>query len=303
MNGDLPVEFGCHIWDHDKRALNFLRSFLDVPINAMKPSPRLMKGNWNLPYSWKNAVFVAKKVLQPSRKYTSWSNLRVVNNTFYYPIGGCTDLMKDLLAKLKESSVEVKRNCKVNAVDLNDEVQLDTTGGSLNAKKVCITSVSDIGTVRSGETQIDLGGSIGAYWHVHMWVRKNAAKPFSYVRVVGDPWMHRVSNLTSQLQVLTGEKPSYELLLVGLHHPGKDGVDRETASLRLFDQLKSMKLIGQDTELDHHHWNCYENRLIPLAERLKLTELDPSRLQLLSSTNFMYGIGAQAERWSSTLLN
>lgn len=302
MNGDVPVEFGCHIWDHDQRALNFLRDYLNIQISSMKPAPRLMKGNWNLPYSWKNAVFVGKKLLQPSRKYARWANLRVINNTFYYPVGGCTDLMSDLLQKLEESTVEVKRNCKVEAIAVEEKVLLRTSEGELNAGQVCLTSVSEISEVQLHDESMDIDATVSAYWHVHMWVRKNTAKPLTYIRVVGDPWLHRVSNLTSQLTALTGETPGYELMLVGLHHPGQDGMDRQAATELLFEQLKSKKFISRDAVLDDFHWNSYENKMIPLAERLKLTEADPSRIQLLGSTNFMYGIGAQAEKWSPVLL-
>ena len=66
-------QLGCHIWDIEPKALNFLSEFLDMDLAKMKPQPEFVFKGIKLPYDWKNLLFYIRGMLRPKGEMESVS--------------------------------------------------------------------------------------------------------------------------------------------------------------------------------------------------------------------------------------
>ena len=65
-NGIPEVEIGCHIWEVEKSATDFLKAFYDLNLVPLKPQPRILKKGTSIPYGWKLNLSTTKYVLKLS---------------------------------------------------------------------------------------------------------------------------------------------------------------------------------------------------------------------------------------------
>ena len=57
------VEIGCHIWEVEKRATDFLETFYGLNLVPLKPQPRLLKKGMSIPYDWKMNLMTSKYIV------------------------------------------------------------------------------------------------------------------------------------------------------------------------------------------------------------------------------------------------
>ena len=63
------VEIGCHIWDVEKGATDFLRTFFGLNLVPLKPQPRLLKKGMSIPYDWKMNLMTSKYILSKTARF------------------------------------------------------------------------------------------------------------------------------------------------------------------------------------------------------------------------------------------
>ncbi len=307
--GTPEVEIGCHIWEVEKGATDFLHQFFDLNLVPLEPQPRILKRGVSIPYDWKmnlsTGKYAASKFIRfrfkefgegmksPARTFTLFPR------KYLYPKGGANELHTQVMRKIESEQLELSLNTEVQSVQIMENgLKLYARNGEMIAcDELVLTSLSSIekitfedGSVMMPETkQID-------YIHVHLLMETSIPKAFSYERWMDDLYIHRVSDMTSQVEdeLQSNEK----LLCVGIHAKQYHGSSHEVLLEAITKRLKDRKLIEQNAVLKAHGFNVFPSYYNPPA---KLTEIEAranGKISVLRSTSFTYSFFNQAVRYA-----
>lgn len=303
------VEIGCHIWEVEKGATDFLDRFFDLNLVPLEPQPRILKKGMSIPYDWKmnlsTGKYAASKLLRfrfnefsegmksPARTFTLFPR------KYLYPKGGANELHTQVMRKIKSEQLSLSLNTAVQSVQLmKDEIQLHLRNGEvMRCDELVLTSLSSIkkitfedGSVMMPETkQID-------YIHVHLLMETSIPNAFSYERWMDDLYIHRVSDMTSQVEeeLETNEK----LLCVGIHAKQYHALDHETLLNEITQRLKDRKLIEPQAVLKSHGFNVFPSYYNPPAKLTEMEARSNGKIAVLRSTSFTYSFFNQAARYA-----
>lgn len=311
-NGIPAVEIGCHIWEVEKGATDFLRVFFDLNLVPLSPQPRILKKRFSTPYDWKMNISSGKYVLtklirfrfkeirigmsSPARTFT------LKPRKYLYPKGGANELHARMMDKIVANNLEIKLNIAVKAVKLTEKnVELELKNGTqLLCDELVLTSLSSIekiqfedGSIIEPQTQqID-------YTHVHLLLKNANARAFSYERWMDDAYIHRVSDMTSQVQQELNE--GERLICVGIHATSYHSNSHEVLIKEILNRLKKQKLIHQKAELLQHGFNVFPSYYNSPAKLTEIERASNGKISVLRSTSFTYSFYNCAERFAELI--
>ncbi len=311
-DGIPAVEIGCHIWEVEKGATDFLGAFYNLNLVPLKPQPRILKKGLSIPYDWKMNLTTGKYILSklirfkfkelkegltsPARTFT------FVPRKYLYPKGGANELHTQVMNKVQSEDLDISLNTELVNVKLTDkEVHLELKNGNhLVADELVLTSLSSIekiefedGTSISPKTkQID-------YIHVHLLLNTSIPRKFSYERWMDDKYIHRVSDMTSQVgeQLQSAEK----LLCVGIHASTYHASNHETLLEEILIRLKNRKLIEKNAKLIQHGFNVFPSYYNPPVKLSEIEKRSNGKVSVLRSTSFTYSFYNQAGRYNELI--
>lgn len=309
-DGIPEVEIGCHIWEVEEGATDFLKSFYDLNLVALKPQPRLLKNGMSIPYDWKMNMTTGKYIISKLVRFqfkamnaglkSPARTFSLVPRKYLYPKGGANELHQQVMRKIQSEELEISLNTELRNVKLTDDcVELELKNGNrLTCDQLVLTSLSSIekivfedGSSISPETkQVD-------YIHVHLLLDTAVPKAFSYERWMEDEYIHRVSDMTSQ--VSTELTPNQKLICVGIHSKKYHASDHETLLKEITKRLKDRKLIEKDAKLIQYGFNVFPSYYNAPEKLSEIEELSKGKISVLRSTSFTYSFFNQAERYGS----
>lgn len=301
------LEIGCHIWSYNKDAYRFIRDFFDLNLVELKPQPYFLKGDMKLSYDQKNIIITLQWVIKFLSRF-QFSKLRtfikenpsaripIISKPYLYPKGGAREFQQALVRKLETSEVNLKLSAQITGISKeNDLWKLELANNeSIEAKRVVMTSTSSITSVKTSETAIDITHRKLNYTHFHLVIRGEHVKPFSYVRVLRHDLIHRVSDVTGQLD--KNEK-GYLVILVGVFD---EKLTEDKPEDQIIGELKryliTKKYISPNSEVVYAQKNKFETTYIP-DDKIEVINALGDSLELVASTDLIYGIKRRMSNW------
>jgi len=300
LNEDWPdFQLGCHIWDIEPKAFEFLAQFLDMEFTPLVPQPKFVFKGMKLAYDYKNLIFYVGSLLGRKGEKASFKKARIIPAKYIYPSGGSLQFIDRLLNKVDEFGIEIKTGVKVDQISIDDKASISTSQLNLTSDEVVLTSVSQLNNIESkeaGKMELPLPRLVD-YIHCHLIVKDSSKAKFSYVRLPESKLIHRVSDETNHIVDHGIEMNGHKLILAGvLPHRYEKNKEADLANA-LIEELKKLKFISNDAVLESHHWNVFPTHYIPHDERPKIVERFKPYVRLMHTTNLIFGIRDNVDRW------
>jgi len=307
LESDLPdFQLGCHIWDIEPTAFQFLSKFLDIKLTKMNPQPEFVIKGIKFPYDWKNLLFYVRGKLKPKSgmERVNFNKARIIPAKYVYPEGGSLQFIDRLLEKVKEFDVQVATGVKINKLDLGEVCKAVSGTETYEAKEIVLTSVSQLKLIIKNEEVFNFPEPrLVDYIHGHLLIKDSTPTKFSYARLPGNSLIHRVSDETDHLRNHGVNMHGNKLILAGILPEMYKEHSKDVLAEMLMDHLVKRKYIGKNAKLIKHFWNVFSTHYIPKEIRPEITSKFHPNIRLLNSTNFIYSIRDNCSRWSKVLLN
>ncbi len=302
------LEIGCHIWSYNRKAYDFLRSFLELELIALSPSPQIINGNKTLAYDYKMVVltlrrlasdlfrFKLKSLINFVRKNPS-ARLPLIPKTYLYPKGGARDFQHALVKAVEKSTVQLALNHKVIALRKVEQWwELKTgTGNLYYSKAVKLTATSAVKRIEANGKQLDIQHRNVTYSHFHLVIDQQLKKPLSYLRVMDDQLIQRITDITYQLE--WSKNSAYTVLLIGIFFDKKDrNATEDNLVQHLLTYLKGHNWLADSAQLIYSQLNHFETTYIP-ADQLKSIGAIDETLEVIATTDLIYGVHEKLHDW------
>ena len=291
------IESGCHIWSYNKKVYDYLARELALEMVKMKPAPLFVKGKLKVPYSIKNTIdsykYLIKKLvrfdfkvfsqIKQSEKYT----FKIFGKQNKYAEFGSVDLVKALKKRIESTkNIKIERGVKVERIELSEDAKYFVAGISKSAEKIFMTSVTDLKEISTESEKIPLSQRQVDYIHFLVKLNQPLRKKMSYWRLTDDKIIHRISDISYQTRF------SENLCLIGIKQDAFEGNDEAALLEHCQKTFIKLGLIEQSEKLLLEKTYVYPTFYIDIEQRKKISSLNPSKLELLHSTDLMYGFHA-----------
>jgi protoporphyrinogen oxidase len=289
------IECGCHIWSYEPTVYEYFKSEFGLKLIPYSPNAVFVGNIFHLPYSLKNTIDSYKHLLKNSLKGKFSVNRNIKNDPRFhkkifgkknlYPLKGSVELINSMKSKLDGfSHVTFDLGKQVQDILIDDSVTLIMKSGEkLNCDKVILTSVSEIETVQNSEKKIELVQDRRDYIHLLLASDEPFKKKISYWRLMNDEVIHRFSDISYQ----TDNKEN--LMLAGIKpDPFYEKTEEELADY-CRQYLVKKKVIKADQDLRRIKTHVFPTYYIKEGLRDQINQLDKSKLELIHSTDIIYG--------------
>jgi hypothetical protein len=299
-------QLGCHIWDVEPKAFSFLSEFLDMKLVKMKPQPEFVFKGVKLPYDWKNLLFYIRGKLRPKSgmESVSFNKARIIPAIYIYPAGGSLQFIDRLLDRVKDFGIEIRTGIKIDTLEIGGFTKAISESEIFDTKEIVITSVSQLRSIsKNGEEFKFPKPELVDYIHGHFLVNDVTSTKFSYARLPGNPLIHRISDETDHVIShginMTGKK----LILAAVYPELYYKTNKEELAVMVMENLHKRKYISKRATLSSHHWNVFPTHYIPKELRPDISRKFSPQVRMLHTTNMMFSIRDNSERWSKILLS
>lgn len=305
------LEIGCHIWSYNKKAYDFLENFFDLNLIELTPQPFFIKGKTRLIYDHKNGITSLKKSLGYIKRFDFkqlGSYLRhnpaarfpLFPKKYLYPKGGARDLQNAIKEKISKSNITTAMETQITTLNkLDAEWELvSTEGKSYKTENITLTATSAVREINYKGQSIQLTHRHLNYTHFHVVVKGELLKPCSYIRVLDDPIIHRISDITYQLETKVGE--GYTVILIGVFDAElsnlNEGKDDAIATRYIVDYLIAKGFLAPDPLIEFAQKNKFETTYIAPEQIAVINALDDT-IQVMATTDLVYGIYHKMSDW------
>ena len=299
-------QLGCHIWDVEPKAFKFLSEFLDMDFAKMKPQPEFVFKGIKLPYDWKNLLFYIRGMIRPKGEMesVSFNKARIIPAKYIYPAGGSLQFIDRLLDRTKDFGIEIRTGVKINKLEIGEFTKAISKREVFHTKEIVITSVAQLKSIsKNGEEFILPEPRLVNYIHCHLLINDLSATKFSYARLPGNPLIHRVSDETDHVKAHGVDMKGKKLILAAVYQELYYKIGKEKLANMVMQNLHKRNYIDKKATLSSHHWNVYPTHYIPKDLRPVITEKFSPTIRLLHTTNIMFSVRDNSERWSKVLLS
>lgn len=319
------IEVGCHYMSRSLLAYDFLseylnlemvkanRSFLDLSKTNLEQKKKL---NWIdkviVPHQLYRAHLIKPKLILRMIKhmllFRSMSQLKIYWDkladwgSLYYPKQGIGELNNRLKSKLKESDIEIihdeiqTANAKKNGVELNLKQQDLTFDKIIMGQNVHID-------VAVNDNQILTDKQKKEFVHISYLIKGTKKREFSCIQKMGVD-LHK--NLESNLIMRIADVGKYYLPkesvnLVICCQITKSVFDEENIVNRVFEAIKKLTLISEDSEILDYHTDFYSSSWISKSKYEDVISNLPSNIKILATEDLAYGIDRYFDKWKILL--
>lgn len=301
------LEIGCHIWSYNKPAYQFLQNFLDLDLIELSPQPYFLKGNTRLVYDHKHGVTSIKCVLRQLKGF-DFKGIKnhllnnpalrfpIIPKKYLYPRGGARDLQNAIEQKIESFDIDTALNTTIKELVYKNGVWelISNTGERWQSKKVVLTATSAVKTIQFEGEKLNLEHRYLNYTHFHIVIKGKMQKPCSYVRVLDHHIIHRISDITYQLEEKTEEDITVILVGVFDNQLPKNETDDRMVML-LMKYLSDKKFVSENAELKYAQKNKFKTTYID-PEQVKIIN-QKAGLEVLATTDLIYGVYHRLKDW------
>ena len=173
---------------------------------------------------------------------------------------------------------------KITSLNLNEKVELKSDATSFLADRVILTSVSEISSINSSETSLAISPRRRDYIHLLLESNMPFKKNASYWRFMNDPVIHRISDISYQ----TNKEEN--LMLAGIKEEEYYKMKPDELLEYCKNFLLKLKLIDDSQELKTVKHHIFPTYYIEESVRNQINQISPEQLQILHTTDIMYGV-------------
>jgi hypothetical protein len=299
------LELGCHIWSYNKRVYEFLNFHLDLQLIKLTPQPFFLKNNTKISYDYKNAFLTLRGLFKVLRKLNyklfkdfvklPSSRVPILPKSYLYPKGGAREFQDSLIKIVKDSEIDIKLESRIQSLEKkagNWTINMQD-GELLSSKNIIMTSTSSIEKITTKQRELSITPSQVNYTHYHLVIKGNIDKSFSYIRVLDHDFIHRISDITYQLE--TNFDKDIFVLLVGVIDNKLDDI-KGSILLGIIEYLKKAMLVTPESEVVYSKKNTFITSYINDDQKSIINNLDDS-LELLHTTDLIYGMYNRLPKW------
>lgn len=304
------LEIGCHIWSYNKKVYRFLNEFLDLDLIKMNPQPYLQKGKTKIKYDHKNALRTTRETLMRLKKLdfkslkiylleNPSSRFPIISRPYLYPRGGAREFQDKLIQKIQETAVEIELNKEVSVAEFKNDVWniSHSNGDSIQSRELCLTASSALKKIIFKGEEYPIEYKTIDFSHYHIVFEGELAKKISYIRVLNHPLIHRISDITFQLDNQSGKELS--VLLVGVIPDELARYDKETEVIAAISEfLLANSIINDKNKFQFSQKNSFKTAYIPEDVRDNINALHPS-IELAGTSDIIYGFRRQMRKWKN----
>ena len=303
------LEIGCHIWSYNAQVYAFIKDFFKLDLIELKPQPCFIKGKTRLIYDHKNGITSLKHSIRHLkrldfkgfRNYISGNpaaRFPVLPKKYLYPRGGARDLQQAIVNKIDELSLETKMATRLVEIKKTDDLWIIKTGQGevIHSKKITLTATSSLERILYKDTEIKLEHKFLNYTHFHIIIKGDLLKQCSYVRVLDHEIIHRISDITYQLE--DKSNLDHTVILVGVFDdklPKDQTEDQIVDGIMNYLELKGF--VKPDTPIVYKQKNKFETAYISPEQIMEINQLDDT-IKVLATTDLMYGIYYRLPDWT-----
>ena len=200
-------------------------------------------------------------------------------------------MLQKLLQGIEKEGVELKLNTRIDELEIiGDNCTLKSNGQKYNADQVICSSLSSINKINYQKKELILNHRITNFTHFHLIIKGKIKKPISYIRVMDHLFIHRVSDIRYYAE------NGSQVFAIGVF---KEKVPNKSAA-EIVELIKSYFIqqnwISESSVVEQYFENTFETKTIDHFQVKELQEI--SGITVLRSTNLIFGIGNNIERWS-----
>lgn len=291
-------EIGCHIWDVDKDAYSFIEKYLGEELSPFFPAPIAVWRDLKIPYDWKNNITALRILMRKPKQFFSSRRkvrMQLIPRNYSYPKGGSEALVSKLISDIKRLNVSVMQGSGVSSVEVMPEGLILTVGqDQVSTSELACTSFSSFPEVKVGDRVLRTNRAEEVFWHFQFVVENNEAKRMSYARILGHPFIHRVSDISSLSQ------GNNQVFSIGIFTNSTRGMSREDVVFIIESALRKWNWLSPEARVVKHFDNLYSMRRPDLDQRQEL--LNSGKVNFIQSTNLSFSFSQNAARWADTVL-
>jgi hypothetical protein len=311
---DLPeVEIGCHIWSYNKEVYKWLENFFELDLVPHQSSPKIVYKKRFIAYDFKANVITAKAVLINVAKLnvTFFKNFRkrpdlrisIFPANYKYPKNGAKDVYDAVKRKIEKHQLDLLLSRKV------EKVVLEKKGGKLLmsngetvsfSEELVLSSLSNIKQYifEDGTTLEPLLREVN-YIHKHLMIKGTQNKKFSYLRLMNNELIHRVSDMTSQVK---GKLPGNAFLIcVGIHEKAYAENSKSDQETKILNTLIDLKLFKSDAEIVLSDSNVFPSFYNEISKIKEIEKRSNGKIRFLRSTDLIYSFHNKMEQYQTLL--
>lgn len=308
------VEIGCHIWSYNKKTYRFISEFFNLNIIDVPIQPKIVYKNRFIPYSLKSNLITLKRFLRSIIKLDfrifkeldkhPELRLSLFPIKHKYPKLGAKEIEEAVQNIISTKSLEVGLNSTVQSITLLKEgggVLFLKNGDEMRfSKEVVLTSLSQLEQIIFEDgSSFEPKSKEVKYIHRHLIVKGTVKKKFSYLRIMNDDLIHRISDMTNQVKE---ELPEGTFLIcAGIHENAYGKFTAEEQEQKIINKLKSLKLFKNDVEVIVSESNTFPSFYVDRKDFNYIASKSGGKIRFLSSTDFVYSFYNQLERYSPLL--
>lgn len=274
------VEIGCHIWDYSPAVYDFFEEFLEMKLETLSPHPNILYGKKRYRYERKNNILYFTSKLRNIKRGEISAAMKLRDKkypftfkqyTYKYPKGGAREFIEKLQNKVNATSLHLQQRCICTGLVVNPEhIEVKTENGSYTCDEVQIASFSPVPISINGEETVPETSAF-QFTHVHMLVEGIDTLDLSYTRLYRDPIIHRISDVSSQLELSGGH-----LILAGIYPSSFDHHTEKEICEYVLERMKSLRLLVGNPVLKRFWFNTYHGTLLQGAAAESVRKLHPN---------------------------
>jgi hypothetical protein len=295
------TEIGCHIIEKYRGIYEWMNRF-GIAVEPMVPQPAVLFGKRELPYDWKWNYTMLESLKKHLKKGTPLGYLRetrqrrmrfrLLHRKHWYLTTGSIGLRDFLEQEVSRLGIDIRFNHRVIDIKhVNGRVQLTGNFGEMTCPEVIVFSLTELESANSEKVQY----RPQEYHHLHVLVTGKLSKPFSYLRVFGNPVIHRASIINAYA---SGLEEDQHLLLFGIHTSAMASSEHGALAQQSVDYLESCGYVEQ-CRIMHVEHNVYPCQY--LSEATKNTLKSISGVRIIHSTNLGLFIRHNMKRWDALM--
>jgi hypothetical protein len=305
------VEIGCHIIEKDKKVFQFFEEQLNLKLEPLDPQPRIIYRNKWLRYNLKNLVFIFSDMptyfnAKGSGRFKK--NIRLFFKELaqfrlkYYSFKNSSSEFAARLEKLVENTTidtKLESTVKKIHIDTNKKrIELITSKEqTLVTNKLSLTFASNV-------EQLFIDGknmssvfkkSTSEFVHLHILVKDAKLKKFSYLRIVKNEIIHRVSDMSSQAAL----NPNEFLLCVGVYSGAVEKYSEGEIYFKVLSLLKEMGIASTECVILKKRSNSYKSATTKYAELKVLEKASNNLIEVIYTSDLTLGIRQNLHKYKT----
>jgi hypothetical protein len=297
--GGSQVETGCHIWSYCPKVFKFIEEEIGVPLFKMTPSPIFNRGRLNISYGLKGTLDSYKFILSNLLKlkfdvFSKINNLPSVHYKLFgkhtrYPKKGSPEFIEKLLRRLsKDKRVSFLFDIKIKMINVGSTTTVNCADKLIECDKLFLTSTSTLQELNFYDKKVEIIKTIKCVNYIHYLVKLSTQpqRITSYIRLTSDEIIHRVTDVSYQSN--SGEN----LILFGIKEAPIALYSQNEIMSHIRSYLLAQKIVDKNHKVTFVKEYCYPTHYSDEKVRAIINELDKDKIEILHSTDLMYGIHA-----------